>query len=82
MPTAKQIKAAGGNDVGEWGEKDTRSSYDGPLNIGGEHVNPDKLVPFGDGEMGDLQSTGADGNFGDIYEQRLPVRLPRGVGPA
>jgi hypothetical protein len=46
--THDEIKAAGGNDVGDWGEKDIRGAYSGPLNIAGERVDVDQLPPFGD----------------------------------
>lgn len=30
------------SDVGEWGEKDVRGAYDGPLEIAGEKVDLDQ----------------------------------------
>lgn len=36
------------NDVGEWGDKDTRGAYSTPLKIAGELVDVDKLPKFGD----------------------------------
>lgn len=47
MPTDEQIRAVGGNDVGQWGDKDVSGAYDGPLNIAGEQVDVEKLPPFG-----------------------------------
>lgn len=43
MSMMKRQKREPVNDVGEWGEKDQRGAYDGPLNIGGEKVDVDKL---------------------------------------
>ena len=80
MPTHDEIKAAGGNDVGDWGETDLRGMYDGPLEIAGEMVDVSKLPAFGDvdeGEpsppasaMGDLESTGGAGNYGEQREEK------------
>lgn len=36
------------NDVGQWGDKDTRGAYAKPLTIAGEKVDVDKLPKFGD----------------------------------
>lgn len=80
MPTNKQIKAAGGNDVGEWGEKDISGAYDGPFMVGGEAVDTRSLPAFGDdtpSSMGGLESTGDIGDYGDIYEgERISPRVP------
>lgn len=79
MPTVKEIKAAGGNDVGEWGEKDLSGAYpDGTtFDLNGHTIDPAKLPDLinAPGEMGDLTSTGVDGNFGDIFESdHVPLR--------
>lgn len=40
MPTHDEIKAAGGNDVGDWGEKDLAGAYepDAEFEINGNRV--------------------------------------------
>lgn len=50
MPTHDEIKAAGGNDVGDWGEaKDLgNADYHEPFRIAGEVVDLDALPAFGD----------------------------------
>lgn len=50
MPTHEEIKAAGGNDVGDWGEKKLKGAYAKPLIVGGERVDIDKLPAFGSDE--------------------------------
>lgn len=55
MPTNKEIKAAGGNDVGEWGEKDISGAYATPFMVGGEAVDIGSLPAFGDDAAGDLE---------------------------
>lgn len=48
MPTHDEIKAAGGNDVGDWGEKDIAGAYSKPLMIAGEQVDLEHTPKFGD----------------------------------
>jgi hypothetical protein len=50
VPTHEEIKAAGGNDVGDWGEKDLTGAYRSPLKIAGEAVDIGKLPAFGSGD--------------------------------
>lgn len=97
MPSRAQTKAAGGNDVGDWGDKSQAGAYPKGhrFTIGGDVIDPEMLPPMnpddaaisraqassgGGGHdtvsMGDMQSTGATGNFGDIYEGEQP-RAPR-----
>jgi hypothetical protein len=47
MATHEEIKAAGGNDVGDWGDKGT-PAYSEPFRINGEVVDLDALPAFGD----------------------------------
>jgi hypothetical protein len=78
MPTHDEIMAAGGSDVGDFGEKQL-SGYTRPFKVAGEEVEIDKLPAFGSAEgddtvspMGDLESTGDTGDF-DIYEGETPA---------
>lgn len=50
MPTHDDIKAARGDDIGDWGEKDQRGAYSGPLRIAGEQVDLDSLPPLSDND--------------------------------
>src|SRR5438270_2013161 len=60
MPTHDEIKAAGGNDVGDWGEKQLATYEGGPLMIDGEPVDVSKLPKFGDDERPEDEPSGAD----------------------
>lgn len=55
-PTSKEIGSAGGNDVGDWGEKDLKGLWARPFNIGGEPVSLDDTPPLGDGEQADADA--------------------------
>jgi hypothetical protein len=38
------------SDISEWGEKDVRGAYDGPLNIAGEQVDLDDTPGLSDND--------------------------------
>jgi hypothetical protein len=67
MPTHGEIKAAGGNDVGDWGEKDLIGAYPPgtTFDINGEKVGVDEL-PDLIGTSVDTRDLAAAGDHGTV----------------
>jgi hypothetical protein len=74
VPSHDEIKRAGASDAADFGEKDVRGAYSGPLNIAGELVDVEKLPPFG--EIDKLVST-----FYRCQDGVLARSRELGVGP-
>lgn len=55
------------NDVGAWGDKDTRGAWPASMEIAGEHVKMDELPKFGEDGSPAAKTSGAVG-------ARVPLR--------